>query len=1739
MGFTAPKDDLDIPEKKGFTAPDSDLDSSELQKKISVGSGQSESGQGVFTNSANSPTPASGNGGFPSASEAQSTSTDGTATDPNTPITPPTGLPIQYPIDRPRQREVEILKDKTAKIFQSNPVFQDPVARDTYYKKLSEIYSPEEIKGIVGDDVRPPSSPDKGFFDMTGFDPVKQVSEAATEGVKSGLEKYSKASEQLQHLSASDPFYDAGKALLNVAQGSAEIVLGGLTPFVAPLAAFTIGAPVAAKLTNGVSDYFTQPASTILNKVYTEKGLEPPEWAKNATALTDFAYGIGAFFLIHKLLEPKGVDWNKANKIQDKVKSGEKLTADEQSFLDKGIQQTVEKMNPEQIDKGAVVSDTRKQVADVDNQISSLNTDIANNPDLTNILAPKVQELADKGAQLHDNLTNTAVTEAADEAHKDMAVRGIQKLETRKQGMSDVGKEALDGEIATLSKQLEELNPATPTAEVKTEAEPTPIAPKEGESTVGEKPNTDENKIEAERQRKELLSPSEIPSAEPATAKSPKDAENQAGKDEANRTATDLGYDHASHLLNAIEKETGVKYENVQDVPKKELEKARRYDKGKTAFEVLSEKGIEPTEAEYNKAVAKHSENPLEIVQTFREENNYQPTKDYIGSFIDDNITMTRKDYSRWGDVNSLNERMRKKFIRPDAQPLDTRLDEISETAGKEITPQMVIDHIENFGKGKYIPETSLRVELKNRFKEVTGKTLTPKLEQEIINKSLKQIKDVSEQTDETKWTDAELDAYRSQIPYFESEGEYQLRQADLVRSQIESAESKANSNSETELNEAIQIAERIEAGADRAIDGQPEPPVVEPETKPKVEQSLGDKIRKGKIEDDLLMSGVPFAKEVWNGAVEILATAVDKGEVFASALKKAIEHIKQSDWYKGLSDEHKGRAEKKFLEEQSKKQESKEAGITHEETSKIRDEFSLGDYEKSTKTNAELESEANTLLEKGYDIESLIKKLEDGKLPSDVEQTIMKKYLSGLADKVEKNPTDSALLEQARRAVQASDKIGGSEVGRSLQARKGLKTRDQSLLDYFMQEQDLNKDAPLTDNQKSVVIKEFNDIKEAKEALEKKLADLEDAHNKLKAKKEVEKTIRTSRRGRKTTEEHIAYRKKITEDISEKLRKMRGEMQSSIVPYARELTAIAPDVAKLVKDHIEEGVEKFEDVVSKIHENLKTYIPDVTKEDVQDIIAGKYNEKKSTRNEATRKRYEFIQQAKLTEKLSNLVNGIEPTIEKRKIQRNQEIEDLRKQVKEHDLTKLAEYKNRLKNQIEKIDEDLRTGNLEPDKPVTKPPLDAEALKLKDAYIKKRQEREIRIMRQRYENRSAYEKSKDRILEVANIPRTLMSSMDFSAPLRQGVVATTAHPMIASKAFGEMFRQAVSQKRFDRWFYDVKDDPRYPMSKESGLYIADPHDPRLSIKEEAFMNNLAEKIPIAGRLIKGSERAYVGYLNKLRWDLFNHFSDILASQGKTFENNPKLYKGLADYVNNSTGRGKLHPSLETTAPLLNSAFFAPRLIASRLNFLNPVYYARLPKEIRIQALKDVGKFIGVGLSVMALAKLNGAQVESDPRSSDFGKIKSGNTRWDIWGGHQQYIRVLTQLLTGQSKSATTGQINEINGTGRFGESRGDVALRFLRGKLAPLPSIGADILSGRTISGEKPTIGLEAQQHLLPLLYGDVQEAVKDRGLKAIFTAGIPSMFGVGVQTYLPKDKSTTATPSNKITLPKKIPHRL
>jgi len=377
----------------------------------------------------------------------------------------------------------------------------------------------------------------------------------------------------------------------------------------------------------------------------------------------------------------------------------------------------------------------------------------------------------------------------------------------------------------------------------------------------------------------------------------------------------------------------------------------------------------------------------------------------------------------------------------------------------------------------------------------------------------------------------------------------------------------------------------------------------------------------------------------------------------------------------------------------------------------------------------------------------------------------------------------------------------------------------------------------------------------------------------------------------------------------------------------------------------------------------------------------------------------------------------------------------------------------------------------------------------------------------------------DVLIDLGNLPRAILATADMSAFLRQGIIPVISHPVISVKAMKKTFQFAFSPKAFDQYFKDLRKDKLYPLIRKSGLSITDPSG-LASEREEAFISRSLQKTPIIGDVVKFAERAYVGFLNKVRVDLFKTFADELLSKGFSPVKDINLFKATADVVNTFTGRGSMG-TLNRITPQLNIIFFSPRLITARFNALNPIWYAKMPKEIRMKAIGDFSKFVVFGLTLLALIKASGlGDVETNPRSSDFGKIRIGNTRWDIWGGFQQWVRVFAQVVTGQRKNTATGEIISLTKDEYPFTTRKEVALRFIEGKLAPVPALVNELISGaKTFEGEDISLRTVAREKFIPMYIQDITEAYMDGGLGRSVGAGLPAFFGVGVQTWQERKK--------------------
>ena len=354
--------------------------------------------------------------------------------------------------------------------------------------------------------------------------------------------------------------------------------------------------------------------------------------------------------------------------------------------------------------------------------------------------------------------------------------------------------------------------------------------------------------------------------------------------------------------------------------------------------------------------------------------------------------------------------------------------------------------------------------------------------------------------------------------------------------------------------------------------------------------------------------------------------------------------------------------------------------------------------------------------------------------------------------------------------------------------------------------------------------------------------------------------------------------------------------------------------------------------------------------------------------------------------------------------------------------------------------------------------------------------------------------------ELANVTKSMMASMDISAPLRQGL------PLIHRKewwsSLDDMMKSLVSEKNYTTLMQTIESKPTYDLAKKSGLSLTS-LDNILS-REEAYMSKWAEKIPG----VRASERAYVGFLNKLRSDTFDSLITSAEKSGR--ELTPELTRSIAKYINTSTGRGSLG-SLEKAAVELNYVFFSPRMISSRLTMMNPAYYIKADPFVRKEALKSLFALAAAGETVSELGRLAGGTVNNDPTNPDFQKVKIGNTRLDPYGGFQQYIVAASRLMSGKSTSSTSGKTWTM-GENFVAPTRLSTVANFARSKLSPVASFAADLLQGKDFSGQPINVPKEIADRFTPMLIQDIIGLAKED--PSLLPLGIPAALGMGLQSY-------------------------
>jgi len=365
------------------------------------------------------------------------------------------------------------------------------------------------------------------------------------------------------------------------------------------------------------------------------------------------------------------------------------------------------------------------------------------------------------------------------------------------------------------------------------------------------------------------------------------------------------------------------------------------------------------------------------------------------------------------------------------------------------------------------------------------------------------------------------------------------------------------------------------------------------------------------------------------------------------------------------------------------------------------------------------------------------------------------------------------------------------------------------------------------------------------------------------------------------------------------------------------------------------------------------------------------------------------------------------------------------------------------------------------------------------------------------------------IENVLGLPRAVLATLDLSAPLNQG------WGLMSRKEWWNNLAPMIEACTRESAFKDIQADiitrPNYKLAKTAKLRLSNLNK-NLFEKEETFMTTLLNKIPG----LAASERAYIGFLNKARMDLFDYLIEVAKLAGEDVSLGSKAAEDIATIINAfSGGYGK-------TDPLLNAFLFSPRRVRSAVKILNPWTYInpKTSKTARKAAIRNLLGSLAMTGSVIALAGLHGAvEKEEDPRSSDFGKIKVGDTRLDISGGIASYVILLSRILSGEIKSSNTGAIKKL-GNNYTSTSGFDLTANFIRNKLSPLASLIIDVLTGENAVGEKKTPTQSVIDRFKPMFLKDAYEVLTEDPEAKIL---IPfALFGGGLSTYSISEDWTT-----------------
>jgi hypothetical protein len=602
---------------------------------------------------------------------------------------------------------------------------------------------------------------------------------------------------------------------------------------------------------------------------------------------------------------------------------------------------------------------------------------------------------------------------------------------------------------------------------------------------------------------------------------------------------------------------------------------------------------------------------------------------------------------------------------------------------------------------------------------------------------------------------------------------------------------------------------------------------------------------------------------------------------------------------------------------------------------------------------------------------------------------------------------------------------------------------------------------------------------------------------------------------------------------------------------------------SSLIREVVEAGVSDMNDLVTKVRERMAEKYPNATDRQIRDAISGYGRERSLTKDDMQREIARLRNIGRMESRLEDIRNGIAKAktpqerfrLSEKESQLKLDIQDAYEAAGIADAQRLINAKENAKRRIAELERRLAEGDF------TK----AERKKvLEDDEL-----RELRAERQTLQNQ--FDKEVDKIKKQNSpnkfwdglggfweIARLLQASFDLSMVLQQGLKLTVSHPVNAMRSFVKLWQHGFSEKKARKWGEFIKAQPYYEEMMKAGLSLSE-YDASISEKEEGFLGGVGNwmwdtamyPVKVFGNVpysfakslnpFKGFERAGIGYLNTMRVLRYLDGKSMLESKnrGMTFETNPEAYKNVAEQINTFSGRASLGP-LQKYSDGLAKIFYSPRNWASQLKTSTigfPIFLLTLrdkgtykPSVAQIMAARDFITWFTVtaGVVSMIAAKANEDdedefEVDLDPLSSKFGKIRIGDVYVDPWGGFIQHIVLQARLYSDALvRGGERKQLGDYNTPTRAG-----LLAEFAQNKFHPSLSLVVAALStheddGKRVNpyGEEFIWSEQVAERVTPMLFPTLNEIYKEEPNLLGGFLGAYAFLGTSINVYKEKKKA-------------------